>query len=182
MSADPVNGQAEKPAGADADGQSGRGGRRSGPAGGRRRARLGAVQALYQMELTDAPVERVVPEFVAHRFGAESEDLPPADIDLFRDLVLGAVRRQSEVDRAIARALARGWTLARLDSTLRALLRAGTYELIARPDVPVAVAVNEYVELAHAFFSGSEPGFVNGVLDRIAREAREGGAGRDGGR
>lgn len=178
MSAGPANGTADEPAGE----ANGPGRRRSGPAGGRRRARLGAVQALYQMELTGAPVERVVPEFVAHRFGAEGEDLPPADIELFRDLVLGAVRRQSEVDRAIARALARGWTLARLDSTLRALLRAGAYELIARPDVPVAVAVNEYVELAHAFFSGGEPGFVNGVLDRIARDARAGGARHDAGR
>ncbi|MFQ5954905.1 MAG: transcription antitermination factor NusB [Kiloniellales bacterium] len=139
-------------------------------------ARLAAVQALYQSELTAAPVAEIVDEFVAHRLGREIEGIAfvEADPEFFADLVLGAVERQGEIDGLITGALAEGWPLERLDSTLRAMLRAGTYELLARPDVPARVVITEYVDIAHAFFEGLEPGFVNGVLDRLGHILRPG--------
>ena len=137
--------------------------------GARSRARLAAVQALYQMELTSAPVSLVVHEFVEHRFpGGEG----PVDPAFFSDLCRGVVDRQVAIDRRLADVLVEGWALERLDSTLRALLRAGVYEVLFRPDVPARVILNEYVEIAHAFFSGQERSFANGVLDRVAHAAR----------
>ncbi len=141
-------------------------------------ARLAAVQALYQIELNDADVEGVILEFMAHR-------LPnaPVDVVLFSDVVRGAVRRREEIDAKLRPALAAGWSLDRLEAVTRAILRCGVYELLMRPDVPARPAINEYVNVAHAFFAGDEPGFVNGVLNRLARELRpQEFEGRDDGR
>jgi transcription antitermination protein NusB len=137
-------------------------------------ARLAAVQALYQMEVSGAGSEAVVREFVDHRFDAdmEGERLAPADEAYFRDIVRGVVERQAAIDKAIVRRLAENWRLERIDATLRAILRAGAFELIARPDAPIEVVIDEYVEIAKSFFNGPEPGFVNGALDAIARDER----------
>ena len=138
-------------------------------------ARLAAVQALYQMEVSGAGVETVVREFADHRFGGDIEGaaLAEADEAFFAELVRGVVADQAAVDGAIARRLATGWRLERIDATLRAILRAGAYELINRPDVPTEVAIDEYVEIAKSFFEGPEPGFVNAALDGIGRDRRE---------
>jgi N utilization substance protein B len=142
-------------------------------------ARLAAVQALYQMEVSSAGAEAVIREFSEHRFdrdlpgdGEESVTLAQADEAFFADLVRGVVGAQREVDAAIARRLASGWRLERLDATARAILRAGAYELTHRPDVPTEVVIDEYVELAKSFFEGPEPGFVNGALDAVAQDVR----------
>jgi len=143
---------------------------------GRRRsaARLAAVQALYQMEIAGTTPANVIGEFVRHRFGRDSGEgeFGAADEFFFADLVEGAAARRDEVDRAIAAALTPDWPLERLEVTLRAILRAGAYEIIARPDVPPRVSITEYLDIAHAFFAGKEPGLVNGVLDRLARTFR----------
>jgi len=137
-------------------------------------ARLAAVQALYQMELSSAGAEAVIREFSDHRFDRDVEGLTLAAADeaFFADLVRGVVEQQGEVDAAIARRLAQGWRLERIDSTVRAILRAGAFELTHRPDVPTEVVIDEYVELAKSFFDGPEPAFVNGALDGVARDVR----------
>ena len=137
-------------------------------------ARLAAVQALYQMEVSGAGSEAVVREFIDHRFDAdlEGEQLAPADEAYFKDIVRGVVERQTAVDKAIARRLAENWRLERIDATLRAILRAGAFELIGRAEAPTEVVIDEYVEIAKSFFSGPEPGFVNGALDAIAKDER----------
>ena len=140
-------------------------------------ARLAAVQALYQMEVSGAGAEAVVREFTEHRFdraleGEDSATLAAADEAFFGELVRGVVGEQAEIDKAIVKRLATGWRLERLDATLRAILRSGAYELMRRPDVPVEVAIDEYVEIAKSFFEGPEAGFVNGALDGIARDER----------
>ena len=137
-------------------------------------ARLAAVQALYQMEASNAGVETVVREFTDHRFDRdlEGEALAAADEAFFAEIVRGAVDEQGPIDRAIARRLATGWKLERIDATLRAILRAGAFELMRRPDVPVEVVIDEYLEITKSFFEGPEPGFVNGALDAIARDER----------
>ena len=137
-------------------------------------ARLAAVQALYQMEVSGAGSDAVVREFIDHRFDGdiEGERLAPADEAYFRDIVRGVVERQSGIDKAIVRRLAENWRLERIDATLRAILRAGAFELIARADAPTEVVIDEYVEIAKSFFNGPEPGFVNGALDAIARDER----------
>lgn len=137
-------------------------------------ARLAAVQALYQMEVSSAGAEAVIREFSEHRFDRDLEDvtLAGADEAFFADLVRGVVAYQKEVDVAIARRLAQGWRLERLDATVRAMLRAGAYELTHRADVPTEVVIDEYVELAKSFFEGPEPGFVNGALDAVAQDVR----------
>lgn len=135
-------------------------------------ARLAALQALYQLEMTGNAPDEVIQEFIEHRFGREPEIAAAHDEAFFADVVHGVLRHQIEIDRSIARSLASGWTLARIDSILRALLRAGTYELVARRDVPAKVVIDEYVELARDFFEGEEPGFVNAVLDRLAHRKR----------
>ena len=146
------------------------------PHAGRRRtaSRLAAVQALYQIELAGAPVENVIREFISHRLGQEGEGerIGDADPGLFADLVRGAAERQDELDRHIAVALSSDWPLARLEAVLRAILRVGAYELLAREDVPVPVVISEYLDIGHAFYEGKEPGMVNGVLDRLARTLR----------
>ena len=137
-------------------------------------ARLAAVQALYQMELGAAGVEAVIREFIEHRFGRELEDATLADADeaFFAEVVRGVVAEQAAIDRSIARRLAQGWRLERVDATVRAILRAAAFELARRADIPTEVVIDEYVELAKSFFEGSEPSFVNGALDAIARDAR----------
>ena len=137
-------------------------------------ARLAAVQALYQMETTGQGVEAVIAEFTDHRLGRdmEGEKLHAADAKFFSDILRGAVESQSRLDPYLQRQLASGWTLKRIDSTARAILRAGLYELIRRPDVPFRVIINEYMDVANAFFDADEPKFINGVLDNAARAAR----------
>jgi len=137
-------------------------------------ARLGAVQALYQIEMEGTPLAKLLREFHEHRLGATIEDdtYAEAEVDFFDDLVTGADARRSEIDALITARLAEGWSLERLDRPMRAILRAGAYELIARPDVPVATVITEYVDVAHAFFDKREAGFVNGLLDAIAKAAR----------
>ena len=137
-------------------------------------ARLAAVQALYQMEVSGVGVEAVLREFSDHRFGADMEGslLAQADEVFFAEIVRGVVSRQLVIDQAVAKRLATGWRLERIDATLRAILRAGTFELLERADVPTEVAIDEYVELAKSFFEGPEPGFVNGALDGVARDHR----------
>ncbi len=142
--------------------------------GARSAARLGAVQALYQMEVNGETAGEVVPEFLKYRLGTEIEgDLyNEADQELFTDLTKGVELRLEEIDALVASALSDDWTLDRIESVARAILRAGTYELLARPDIPTKVIINEYVDLAKAFFEDSKPGFVNGVLDKLARITR----------
>ena len=137
-------------------------------------ARLAAVQALYQHDMEGTPVARLLHEFHEHRLGAtiEDEKYHEAEQDFFDDIVTGAEARQSDIDTLISGRLAEGWTLERLDRPMRAILRAGAYELIARADVPVATVITEYVDVAHAFYDKRESGFVNGLLDAIAKEAR----------
>jgi N utilization substance protein B len=139
-------------------------------------ARLAAVQALYQAELTGATGAEVVDEFIAHRLGRDIDGVTcaEADADFFAELVRGTLERQGEIDDLLGDALVEGWPLARLDRTLRAALRAGAFELLARPDVPARVVIDEYVDVAHAFFDGAEPGLVNGVLDGLGRRLRPG--------
>jgi N utilization substance protein B len=137
-------------------------------------ARLGAVQALYQQEMEGTPVARLLKEFHDHRLGATIEDerYHDAERDFFDDIVTGVEARRLELDRLIAGRLAEGWSLERLDRPMRAILRAGAYELIARPDVPVGSVISEYVDVAHAFYDKRESGFVNGLLDAIAKQVR----------
>ncbi|MFL6736824.1 MAG: transcription antitermination factor NusB [Sphingomonas sp.] len=137
-------------------------------------ARLAAVQALYQQEMEGTPVARLLHEFHEHRLGATigDETYHEAERDFFDDIVAGADARRDEIDALIAGRLARGWSLERLDRPMRAILRAGAYELIARADVPVGSVISEYVDVAHAFYDKRESGFVNGLLDAVAKEAR----------
>lgn len=139
-------------------------------------ARLAAVQALYQMELAGLPADTVVEEFLTHRLGPdasrEEPDFGEADKTWFAELTRGAATQREAVDQTIADTLSPDWPLARLEAVLRAILRVGTYELAHRRDVPPEIAINEYVDIAHAFYAGKEPGMVNGVLDKIARDLR----------
>lgn len=143
-------------------------------ASSRSAARLAAIQALYQMEMTAIDFNRVITEFETHRFGEEVEGCQFCDAEaaFFRDLVQGVVREQRRVDPLIDQLLAEGWRLNRVDSILRAILRAGAYEILSRTDVPARVVISEYVDLAHAFFDGEEPKVVNGILDKLAKSAR----------
>jgi N utilization substance protein B len=137
-------------------------------------ARLAAVQALYQMEVSSAGVEAVIREFTEHRFDRDVEGmtLAAADEAFFAEIVRGVVAQQRRVDAAIVKRLAENWRLERLDATVRAMLRCGVYELEHRPDIPTEVVIDEYVELAKSFFDGPEPGFVNGALDGVAQDVR----------
>lgn len=132
----------------------------------RRAARLAAVQAVYQIDLTGAEAASVLTEFRHHRLGRD------ADRSLFEDLVQGTWARRQEIDQALSGTLVESWPLQRLDRTLRSIMRVGVYELSVHEAVPVAVVINEYVDLAHAFFGGKEPGMVNAVLDRLAQDLR----------
>jgi transcription antitermination protein NusB len=141
-------------------------------AGRRSSARLAGVQALYQLEMAHAPTEAVIKEFIAERLGKDIDGTTYRDADVawFSDVVRGVADRRAEIDGLLAGVVAR--ELPRMEALLRATLRAATYEMIARLDVPVAVILNEYVDVAHAFFGGAEPAIVNGVLDRLARQLR----------
>lgn len=146
------------------------------PANQRGAARLGAVQALYQMDVGGSTLPAVVAEFESHRLGRELEgqQLLPADLAFFRTLVGGVVEAQRRIDPVIDGALPPTWPLTRVDLTLRAILRCGVFELLERRDVPARVVITEYVDIANAFFEADEPGLVNGVLDAVARQARAG--------
>ena len=137
-------------------------------------ARLAAVQALYQREMSGSPVAKLLHEFHNHRLGAtiEGAEYRDADSDFFDDVVTGVGARQDEIDALVTAALAEGWALDRLDRPMRALLRAGVYELIARADVPAAAVVDEYVDVAHAFYDEKLAGFANALLDTVARQVR----------
>jgi transcription antitermination protein NusB len=137
-------------------------------------ARLAAVQALYQHELEATPEARLLDEFHQHRLGMEIDDEKYADAEtaFFDDVVKGTLARRDEIDALLESNLADGWSLARLDRTLLQILRAGTYELLARADVPTGTAISEYIDVAHAFFDRRETKFVNGVLDAVAKAVR----------
>lgn len=137
-------------------------------------ARLAAVQALYQMEVGGGGVLEVVAEYEEHRLGQEidGDTYLKADPSWFRSIVAGVVRDQVKLDPLIRGALQDDWALSRIDAIVRAILRAGTFELLERKDVPIAVIVTEYVEIARAFFEEEEPRLVNAVLDRIAKQVR----------
>lgn len=155
---------------------------RSGPDARQRRSasRLAAVQALYQQSLVGTATPRLLNEFHDHRLGAVTDDeeggdkLADADRPFFDDLVSGSLARADELDATIARFLGAGWTLDRLDRLMLQILRCGAYEMLARPDVPRAAVVSEYVDVAHAFYPRAETGFVNALLDRLGRSVREG--------
>ena len=142
-------------------------------------ARLAAVQALYQQEMEATPVARLLKEFHDHRLGALIEDAQYVEAEraFFDDVVTGVASRCAEIDAAISARLADGWSLARLDRPMRAILRAGAYELLARTDVPVGSVISEFVDVAHAFYDKRVWVFVNGLLDAIAKEARAAPAG-----
>ena len=143
--------------------------------GARSASRLGAVQALYQMEMNDEFAEKIIAEFVDHRLGEviEGDHYANADLDFFADLVKGVEGRTEEINGHVAGCLSESWTLERIEPVARGILRAGTYELICRPDVPTSVIINEYVDVAKAFFDDSKPGFINGVLDKLAKIIRK---------
>ena len=136
-------------------------------------ARLAAVQALYQRQMEKTPLPRLLDEFHQHRLGREIEgdEYADAEVAFFDDVVSGVDARREEIDDKLTARLAQGWTLARLDKTMLQILRCGTYELIARPDVTKASAISEYVDVAKAFFDDREAKFVNGVLDAVAKDA-----------
>ncbi|MGI8839497.1 MAG: transcription antitermination factor NusB [Caulobacteraceae bacterium] len=142
-------------------------------------ARLAAVQALYQMEVSGIGAEAVVREFREHRFDRNADAAAPAGVSMagvdeafFAELIAGVVAGQGDIDRAIVRRLSSGWRLERIDATARAILRCGTFELMRRSDIPHEVVIDEYVEVAKSFFDGAEPGFINAALDAIARDER----------
>lgn len=139
----------------------------------RRQARLSAVQALYQLDVTDTKSKQVIFEFLNHRFGFEDEEgMVAADEKFFEELVDGVLQEQDVIDAKLDGQLPKKWPLRRLDMTLRATLRAGVFEITQRPDVPALVIIDEYVAIASDFFDGKEPGIVNAVLDKIARSIR----------
>jgi N utilization substance protein B len=151
------------------------------PANKRGTARLAAVQALYQMDIVGTGLLEIAAEYEAYRLGKEVDGTVyrEADAQWFRAILSGVVEHQKEIDPVIGQSLTEGWPLSRLDSTLRAILRAGVYELTRRADVPVAVIVSEYVDIAKAFYDEDEPKLVNAVLDRVARRVRGEGRGKN---
>jgi transcription antitermination protein NusB len=137
-------------------------------------ARLAAVQALYQMDVAATPINEALAQFESHWIGqeVEGEQYLPAEAAHFRDVVRGVVDDQRRLDPMIDEALSRGWPLKRIETVLRAILRAGVYELDRKPDVPARVVVSEYVDVAHAFVDRDETGMVNAVLDQLAKKLR----------
>lgn len=146
------------------------------PANQRGAARLAAVQALYQMDIGRISLEDTLAEFNAYRLGREieGEQYLPADADFFRQIVSGVVKNQLTIDPRIDNALTDDWPVTRIDATLRAILRAAVFELLRRKDIPGRVVINEYMDVAKAFFEDDAPKMVNGVLNRIGKdEGRE---------
>ncbi|MFY9350979.1 MAG: transcription antitermination factor NusB [Sphingobium sp.] len=137
-------------------------------------ARLAAVQALYQIEMEGTPLATLLHEFHQHRLGATIEDVTYAQAEegFFDDVVSGVDKRRAEIDALIAARLSAGWSLERLDKPMRQILRAGAYELLARKDVGTGTVISEYVDVAHAFYDKREAGFVNGLLDAVAKDVR----------
>jgi N utilization substance protein B len=137
-------------------------------------ARLAAVQALYQMELTEKGVKETSAEFESFWIGneIEGEQYKSAEIAFFRDVLNGVLEDQHPIDRLIDKTLVDGWPLARVDAVMRAILRAGAYELRRRKDIPARVVIKEYVDVAGAFFGRDEAGMINAVLDALARTCR----------
>ncbi len=137
-------------------------------------ARLAATQALYQMEVGGTGLAEVLAEFESHWIGqeVEGEQYNPAEVEFFRAIVTGVLKDQVEIDRALDATLADGWPLKRVEALMRAILRAGLFELRSRPDVPARAAIKEYVDVAGAFYGADESGMINAVLDRLARQAR----------
>lgn len=137
-------------------------------------ARLAAVQALYQKDMENTPLPVLLHEFHQHRLGATIEDVTytQAEESFFDDIVSGVDARREEIDALVAGKLSSGWTLERLDKPMRQILRAGAYELLARIDVPTGTVISEYVDVAHAFYDKRETGFVNGLLDAVAKAVR----------
>ncbi|WP_400767273.1 transcription antitermination factor NusB [Methylosinus sporium] len=137
-------------------------------------ARLAIVQALYQMEVAGKGLNEIYAEFEAHWIGREIEgdQYKPAELQFFRDIVKGVLDNQATIDRALDQALQGGWPLQRIEAVMRAILRAGGFELGFRRDIPVKVVIKEYVDVAGAFFGATESGMINAVLDRLARQAR----------
>ena len=146
----------------------------------RQAARLAAVQALYQWQEGAHGPGEIVEQFLKVRTGETGEGGMRRDADrpLFKDVVEGTVANKDELEQTVSAALASDWTWARIDRLVRAILLAGAYELVHRKDVPLRVAINEYVEIAHAFYDQGEPSFVNSVLDRVARQERSAELGR----
>ena len=140
----------------------------------RKAARLAAVQALYEMEIGGKGLEDAFAEFETFWIGREVDGVKfqPAETEFFRNVLAGVVREQRVIDSKIDAALTEGWPLTRIEAVLRAIMRAGVYELIYRKDVPPRVAITEYVDVAHSFYEDDEPGLVNAVLDAVAREVR----------
>ena len=138
-------------------------------------ARLAAVQALYQQEMEGTKIAPLLHEFHHHRLGATIDGVEYADaeVDFFDDVVKGVDARRDELDALISAKLAKDWSLARLDKPMKAILRAGAYELAARSDVPTGSVISEYVDVAKAFYDSRESGFVNGLLDAVAKEVRK---------
>ena len=137
-------------------------------------ARLAAVQALYQLDMEKSGIAKLLAEFHAHRLGAEIDDVQyaGAEVDFFDDIVSGVDARREEINAMIESKLGDQWKISRLDKTMLQILRAGTYELMARPDVPKATVIGEYIDVAHAFFDAKDAKFANGLLDAVAREVR----------
>ena len=142
----------------------------------RRAARLAAVQALYQMEMSGSSAATATADLLAGHIPAGDEGGLDQDVDadLFRQIVTAAVENQAAMDTIIAGKLASGWKLERIDSVARAILRAGVIELWCRKDVPTPVVISEYVEIAKSFFEGAEPGFINATLDACVASVRDG--------
>ena len=138
----------------------------------RRAARTAAVQALYQLDMSEDLSGTVIKQFVEHRFAVE-DSAPSVDADFFEDVVEGVIKFQDDIDDAISQTLSEKWSLKRLDLTLRAILRAGAYEIQRRPDIPALVIIDQYVSISADFFEGKERGFVNGALDKIAKGVRK---------
>lgn len=137
-------------------------------------SRLAVVQVLYQMELANLDSETALREFIEHRLGHEidGEQYAEADKKYFADLVRGVVERQDEIDRMLAQSL-REWSYDRIDATMRAIMRAAAFEIIARPDIPGRAIVHEYLVVATAFYGeGDEIALLSAILNRIARERR----------
>jgi transcription antitermination protein NusB len=137
-------------------------------------ARLAAVQALYQLDMEKSGIAKLLAEFHAHRLGAEIDDVQyaGAEVDFFDDIVSGVDARRAEIDTMIESKLGDQWKISRLDKTMLQILRAGIYELIARPDVPKASVIGEYIDVAHAFFDEKDAKFANGLLDAVAKDVR----------